>query len=83
MELCSNSRQGAGIRRGGVPLLRSLNLHRELAITLVARKFTQSPASVPGGVRELRSLQPPPGTRDHTRSSEIFNFLSNAKTAIY
>ncbi len=36
-----------------------------------------------GGDRELRSLQPPPGTRDRPRSSEIFNFLSNAKTAIY
>jgi hypothetical protein len=36
-----------------------------------------------GGVCELRSLQPPPGTRDLPRSSEIFNFPSNAKTAIY
>jgi hypothetical protein len=31
---------------------------------------------VVGGVRELRSLQPPPGTRDQTRSSEIFRRLT-------
>jgi hypothetical protein len=37
------SRPGAGIRlSGGVPSLCSVNLHRELAIVLVARKFSIS-----------------------------------------